>query len=285
MQCLSPITLRVNDEIRIVPCGRCPACKENKALDWVVRLSEEQKHSLNTYFVTLTYRDEDLVFSSCSSLDLKCRFPILCKRDVQLFIKRLRKQTKMKFKYFFCGEYGPQTYRPHYHGLIFCQGVMNSEEVLSAWSHQDLILNCFALARPGAAQAYCTKYLQKTLFLPCWIRDVKEYMPFNMMSKGLGITLFEDPQVYEHKVMNSDATIFYDGRKVKMPRYYRDKLFTNDIQKRMMSLNNEDYQRLKRNKLCDTLKKKGITFKDYQKQCYSEAYRKAWKKIKEKIQL
>ncbi len=39
---------------------------------------------------------------------------------MQLFIKRLRKYfNNNKIKYFYCGEYGTQTLRPHYHMIVY----------------------------------------------------------------------------------------------------------------------------------------------------------------------
>ena len=60
-------------------------------------------------FVTLTYDDEHLPSDG-----------MLAKRDVQLYLKRLRKSLEpRKFRYYLCGEYGPQTHRPHYHAILF----------------------------------------------------------------------------------------------------------------------------------------------------------------------
>jgi hypothetical protein len=66
------------------------------------------KTSLFTYFVTLTYSPADI--PPMGSLQ---------KRDCQLFLKRLRKNTKLKLRYFLVGEYGEKNQRPHYHCLIF----------------------------------------------------------------------------------------------------------------------------------------------------------------------
>lgn len=45
------------------------------------------------------------------------------KRDVQLFLKRFRKAlsryTDEKIRYYVCAEYGPKTFRAHYHFLLF----------------------------------------------------------------------------------------------------------------------------------------------------------------------
>lgn len=59
-------------------------------------------------FVTLTYSEETL------PEDLSVRPAI-----VSAFVKRLRKYTGHKFRYFACGEYGDQTGRPHYHLALF----------------------------------------------------------------------------------------------------------------------------------------------------------------------
>lgn len=53
-------------------------------------------------------------------------FACVCKKDVQNFMKRLRKrisnlnipQNEKKIRYYFASEYGPKTYRPHYHGVL-----------------------------------------------------------------------------------------------------------------------------------------------------------------------
>jgi hypothetical protein len=64
-------------------------------------------HQQNS-FITLTYSNENL--PSDRSIH---------KSHVQKFIKRLRKNTGKKIRYFACGEYGSKTGRPHYHAIIF----------------------------------------------------------------------------------------------------------------------------------------------------------------------
>jgi len=38
-----------------VPCGRCPLCLRRRVNQWIFRLQQEFKVSLNGFFVTLTY--------------------------------------------------------------------------------------------------------------------------------------------------------------------------------------------------------------------------------------
>jgi len=59
--------------------------------------------------VTLTYDDHHLPEGHT-----------LRKRDVQLFVKRLRKTlSPKKISYLYCGEYGENFGRPHYHIILF----------------------------------------------------------------------------------------------------------------------------------------------------------------------
>ena len=44
----------------------------------------------------------------------------LRKRDFQLFMKRLRKKySDDRIRFYACGEYGSETFRPHYHAILF----------------------------------------------------------------------------------------------------------------------------------------------------------------------
>lgn len=60
-------------------------------------------------FLTLTYNEENL--PEDKSLEI---------RHVQLFIKKLRDRIKpRKLRMFYCGEYGEEMDRPHYHMIMF----------------------------------------------------------------------------------------------------------------------------------------------------------------------
>lgn len=68
---------------------------------------------------------------------------VLSKRDIQLHIKSLRKKVYEEFgeriRYYVCGEYGPQTYRPHYHILYFFDSSLLAKEfprlLSESWQH------------------------------------------------------------------------------------------------------------------------------------------------------
>lgn len=91
-------------------CGTCYECKKERARNWTYKLWLEQKsyEANNNCFITLTYNDENIPKNQS-----------LRKKDLQDFIKRLRKNLKLKdIKYFSAGEYGERTQRPHYHMII-----------------------------------------------------------------------------------------------------------------------------------------------------------------------
>ena len=68
-----------------VPCGKCRECKMDYAKQWANRMVLEAQDWPKNLFFTATYNNENLPFDSSSGM------PTLDKRDVQLFMKRLRK--------------------------------------------------------------------------------------------------------------------------------------------------------------------------------------------------
>lgn len=109
---LWPVVFNLNDgygDLPVqIPCGRCIGCRLEHSRQWAIRcVHEASLHEENT-FLTLTYNNEyvDPNFS-------------LNKTDITNFLKRLRKNTGRKIRYFQCGEYGEQFHRPHHHVLLF----------------------------------------------------------------------------------------------------------------------------------------------------------------------
>lgn len=96
-----------------LPCGTCVGCRLERARQWAMRCMDEASLYKDNSFITLTFRPEVLAQ----------RGPGLDVRDFQLFMKRLRKFTGgQMIRYFHCGEYGSNFFRPHYHALLFNMG-------------------------------------------------------------------------------------------------------------------------------------------------------------------
>lgn len=88
-------------------CGSCSSCQHKKMLNKAQRLQDEAlTHPCMPLFCTLTYNNE---FLPPNGVD---------KRQVQLFLKRLR-HLLPPFRYYLTAEYGKNTFRPHYHLLLF----------------------------------------------------------------------------------------------------------------------------------------------------------------------
>lgn len=206
MDCTQPVFIEHNEEVLPVPCNKCLPCLSNKRVEWSIRLLQEHKHSNQSCFITLTYHPRFL------PKDNK-----LHKRHVQLFMKRLRKKTKNKLRYYCVGEYGTHGGRPHYHLLLFnCLGV-SRRDIDSAWSYQGKSIGLTHLGQVTAASvAYCTKYM---------VQPKKEGQ-FTIMSRayGLGGKYLNDLTVSWHR--EDDRTyMVIDGHKTRLPKFYRDKIF------------------------------------------------------------
>lgn len=182
-KCQNPvrITNRYTKEQLVVGCGKCAICRANKGFRLSHLCDLEALSSVQVVYVTLTYSPDFLPTMRVESLghgDYDCftddgellgtvhygslskflkllqkvnvggRIPMLSKSDLQKFLKRLRKAYGKKVRYFACGEYGPKTFRPHYHLLFFFDSSdclsRDGQHVLGefpcyTWSKQDEI--------------------------------------------------------------------------------------------------------------------------------------------------
>jgi len=93
---------------RTVPCGQCSGCRLERSRQWAVRCHHEASLYENNSFITLTYNNDHLPADGSLSV-----------RELQLFMKRLRKKFGSKIRYYACGEYGDNFGRPHYHACLF----------------------------------------------------------------------------------------------------------------------------------------------------------------------
>lgn len=111
-RCYTPIQIknphREGEELT-VPCGQCIGCRFNRAENWTTRMMHEAQLHDHNAFITLTYSDDNLPADGS-----------LNPEDVTRFFKRLRKALGgKKILYYYCGEYGENFSRPHYHIALF----------------------------------------------------------------------------------------------------------------------------------------------------------------------
>lgn len=191
---------------------------EAKRQEWCFRLDQEKRHSNVSFFVTLTYEDSALTYADDQ--------PCLVKRDVQLFLKQLRKRLEPRsLKYYCVGEYGDQSRdisplgRPHYHLLMFYRG--NLDRFTLHKFIKDFWTFGIAQVLPIlGAQGYVTKYVMKF--------DKREHLvkPFSLISQGLGKDYLTESMVNFHRQHLTPFAMKPGGYKISLPRYYKDKIFT-----------------------------------------------------------
>ena len=92
-----------------VSCRKCWQCRKRRVEDLIGRCIAESKFSDKTYACTLTYAESAGVNAAT-----------LVYKDVQNFLKRLRK--KYKVRYIVTGEYGTKKNRAHWHIILFFKG-------------------------------------------------------------------------------------------------------------------------------------------------------------------
>lgn len=219
--CISVLTLKDGSK---VPCSKCPECKSRRVSAWSLRLVNQGNFADTAHFITLTYgegEDED----GCYPRRTSNGFKTISKRDVQLFVKRLRflqsKSGGLPIKYYFAGEYGSRTARPHYHAIIFNADVNN---FTTAWNLGHVHIGTVSEASIG----YCLKYISKGRTVPRHSRDDRQ-SEFSLMSKGLGAAYLTAAKLRWHKfdVVNRVYAVIEDGKKVSLPRYYKDRIYTD----------------------------------------------------------
>lgn len=211
MRCISPLLIRTNGRRDFVPCGKCNFCLQNKRADWSFRLLQESKKAVSSHFLTLTY-DDEFVPDNHS----------LCKRDMQLFTKRIRKDNARysanPLRYYSVGEYGTRTARPHYHSIMFNLERPVLERLQDIWTFG----NCHVGDVSMASIHYVTKYVIN--------KDVDSLggrePPFSVMSKrpGIGVEYVRTHKDYHRAGMLNFTNV--NGQKGRLPRYYKEKIFS-----------------------------------------------------------
>lgn len=264
MGCFVPMTIRLkmSNTSVAVPCGKCPECLKRRVSGWSFRLMQEEKVSSSAFFITLTYDTTHVPISRNGYMTLN-------KRDVQHWMMRLRKHTASRhpefrlppdhpdfrsIKYYLCGEYGSDNVRPHYHAIIF-----NVPDLIYIDQTWQLGTTHFGTVS-GASVGYTLKYMEKQKRIPMHVNDDR-IQEFSLMSKGLGKSyITEAVKRYHHAdLANRMCLTIEDGKKVSMPRYYKQKIY-NEHQQRAIAFHALRKAILEEKELIIS---KGVKYPDY----------------------
>lgn len=200
-----------------VPCGKCPECVKAKYYSWLFRLDKELERSDNPLFVTLTMRDEHITWTNQGN-------QTLCKRDLQLFFKKLRKKHaktyptyQKKIKYYAVGEYGSRTKRPHYHIILY--NVLDADMVHNVWGWG----HTMSPQLSNGGTNYVLKYLQKPPSKKH--SDPELQREFSLMSKNMGDNYLTPEIVKHHQNPKMCFVRTFQGFKMPIPKYYKEKMY------------------------------------------------------------
>lgn len=198
------------DKVIMIKCNNCPECWFRSSNEWADRCYLESQEHKDNCVITLTYANTS---------------GELCKRDYQLFLKRLRKAIyPTKIKYFISGEYGSMFGRPHYHLIIFgwkpldCVPyrlsksliqMYNSPLIDSVWGKGYATVD---LNVDRKACFYSAKYMQKAVS-SFGVQHAQP--PFVACSKGIAAAAASryDPE--------KNSMIYIAGKARNAPRYFR----------------------------------------------------------------
>lgn len=226
-----------------IPCGNCIGCRLEYSRQWANRCMLELENHNESYFVTLTYDDLHIPLrDSFDSDGVLQTAPTLVKKDLQNFIKRLRKNTGQEIRFFSCGEYGSTTFRPHYHLIIFGLHLddlvvykrnfdgdilYNSPTIQKAWQNRGF---CVVGEVTYQSCAYVSRYITKKLKgeQAHFYSDLNIEPEFTNMSRrpGIGRSYLDNhPNLWNYNYINLSTED--GGLKFTPPKYF-ERLFELD---------------------------------------------------------
>lgn len=150
------------------------------------------------------------------------RIPYVCNRDLDLFLKRLRSYyPDEKLRYYAVSEYGPVSFRPHWHLLLFSNSERFSqticENVSKAWSYG----RCDASLSRGFTAPYVASYVNSFVALP----DFYTQMPKVVRPKSFHSIGFTESNLFPRKVriaqIDEVANKCLDGVRVERNGFFR----------------------------------------------------------------
>lgn len=207
-------------------CGCCIECRKEKQREWRVRLNEELRSNFG-YFTTLTIDPESLKKLETET-DLKWEENPneIATKALRLFLERARKDTGKSIRHWCVTELGEKGDRIHLHGIFF--GQKSAELVRKHWKYGFVFIGYTC---SNKSVNYMTKYMLKV--------DTKHptFKQIVLASKGIGSGYFDRLdylwQKQNYKKIEVATYTFRNGTKVAMPRYYKNKIFTNKEREKM----------------------------------------------------
>lgn len=226
------------DDIADVSCvpdiNDLDPCDNNRYLFGFCSVPRSGSIKLKNSTVERTFKDPEIRFSypmkpkellsimGKINHNVPNRIPYICNRDLDLFLKRLRSYYPYeKLRYYAVSEYGPTSYRPHWHLLLFSNSEQFSKTILEnvskAWSYG----RCDASLSRGFAAPYVASYVNSFVSLPSFYTEMPRFLrPKSFHSIG-----FTESNLFPRKVRVSEIDEVTDkclnGVRVERDGYFR----------------------------------------------------------------
>lgn len=242
----------------LIPCGKCLDCRMSYARDWANRMMLENTFHSSSYFLTLTYDDFHVPVSYYPDLETgEARIAYTLRKDeLSDFMKRLRRRLeyygkKSDIRFYGVGEYGSNTFRPHYHLIVFGLELddlvelkrsplgykyYTSPTIEACWK------NGFSMVCDVSWEtcAYVARYVTKKAYND-YSDELMDFFglerEFSRMSRkpGIGRRYYDENhfEIYQHDKIY--LSTFQGGKEIKPPKYY-DKLFDLDYHDEFSSI-------------------------------------------------
>lgn len=199
-----------NDHLPRLKRGEKGLVWANRNLDLLIPYED-----IDNLFSKLSNKQKEKEYNYLNSrLDHRLGLPCICIDDIQKFNKRLNKHIHDKFtnqygnfRFFQCGEYGPATFRIHYHGLYFTNSkkvAENFPEIISAcWENGD---SSAAHVYSKGGISYVAQYVNMLTHLPK-IYEISKLRQRHTFSKC--------PPIGSSKLLASEIREIYDRKPIK----------------------------------------------------------------------
>lgn len=271
--------LMYNPKVMLIPCGQCIGCRIRQREDWTTRIELEARDypKEEVWFITLTYDDDNVpgMIVKTGEIMRKVQYTwkpgekrpdsvqILLYKDIQKFLKRLRKAYRGKLRYFVAGEYGEQTARPHYHMILYGWKPTDLENLYkihhNGYYTSKWLADLWGMGQIQIAQAvpetyrYVAGYVTKKMYEIDGKKansyyELGQTKPFACMSLKPGIG---DHYYQEHKkeIWRQGYIQCTNGKQAQIPRYY---------EKQMEAENPQRLWRIKQNRQKNAMEQKKL---------------------------
>ena len=181
------------------------------------------KNNPNALFITLTFNEEnyqklawELFKKSKENLNYTEQNE-MCKTAVRRWLERIRKKTGKSIKHWMVTEKGEDYGRIHLHGIVWCP-----RKRIDQWGYGYTYIGNYV---NQTTVAYITKYMLKVC------EEWPDFRGKVMCSAGIGSSYEMSYNAKRNRYKGKDTKETYkmeDGVELPLPKYYHDKLYTED---------------------------------------------------------